>query len=88
MPNRKRIADLDLQIENLLTAILALRTDNAKRGEMDRRLSELARLKAERLRLMLRQVNSSAEQRLHQTTAPSAPNESEATAARRSTPDG
>ena len=61
MPYRKRIADLDLKIENLRQAIEALRIGNALRSEMDRALSELAKVKAERLRLMLRQVNLSTE---------------------------
>jgi hypothetical protein len=69
MPNRKQIAELDLKIANLLTAIEALRMDNASRTETDRMLSELARMKAERLRLMLRQVNISTERGVHDATA-------------------
>jgi hypothetical protein len=54
---------------------------------MDRLLSELARVKAERLRLMLRQLNITAEQRLHHSMA-GGPNQSEASATRRGNPDG
>ena len=65
MPNRTRIAELDLKIENLLAAIEALRRGNTDRSEMDRMLSDLARVKAERLRLMLRQININTERGLH-----------------------
>ena len=88
MPYRTLIADLDLKIENLRTAIEAFRTRNASRAEMDRLLSELARVKADRLRLMLRQVNIGAEQRHGQTIAPSGPEESEAITVGHGNPDG
>jgi hypothetical protein len=87
MPNREQIVELELKIENLRTAIEGLRVGNATRAEMDRVLSELARVKAERLRLMLRQVNFSTEQRLYQTTATRGPKDREASAARLSNPD-
>ena len=69
MPHRKQIAELDLKIENLRLAIDALRAGNMDRSEIDRALSELAREKADRLRLMLRQVNVSSGVR-HQPAAP------------------
>ena len=68
MPYGKKIAELDLKIENLRIAIEALRAGNARRAELDRALSELAKVKAERLRLMLRQVNLSAERGFEQET--------------------
>jgi hypothetical protein len=61
MPYRKHIADLDLKIENLRQAIEALRIRKGSHSEMDRALAEFARVKAERLRLMLRQVNFRSE---------------------------
>jgi hypothetical protein len=72
MPYQKQIAELELRIENLRLAIEALRIGKATRTEMDRALSDLARAKADRLRLMLRQVNFRSERGLHQATATSA----------------
>ena len=63
MPYRKKIADLQESIDAALAKIAEARADNAKRGlsrrattaEIDKMLVELARLKAERLRLMQKQ---------------------------------
>lgn len=69
MPYQQQIVDLDLRIENIRTAIEGLRSGNASRTEIDRALTKLARVKSERLRLMLRQVNLKTE--LHQSTGTS-----------------
>jgi hypothetical protein len=66
MPYRKQISELDLKIEKLRTAIDALRAGGMSRTQLDRALSDLARVKAERLRLMLRQVNYRAERDPHE----------------------
>jgi hypothetical protein len=82
MPYRKQIADLDLKIENLRTAIDAFRNSKMSRTEVDRALSELAKVKAERLRLMLRQVNLSTEGVRHQPPDVVGPQDSDGSAAR------
>jgi hypothetical protein len=86
MPHRKRIADLDLKIENLRQAIEVLRIHKGSQSQMDRALAELARVKAERLRLMLHQVNLGAGRGLHEA-AKSRPNDREASAAQLSNSD-
>jgi hypothetical protein len=88
MPDRKQIAELDLKIEILRMAIETLRVGNASRTEMDRALSELARVKAERLRLMLRRMNFSTERRRQQAIATSGPKDREASVARINDRDG
>jgi hypothetical protein len=82
MPYREQIAELDLRIENLRLAIAALRNSNMNRTEVDRALSELAKVKSERLRLMLRQVNYTTERVRRQTPAASGPESREGSAAR------
>ena len=82
MPYREQIAELDLRIENLRLAIAALRNSNMNRIEVDRALSELAKAKSERLRLMLRQVNYTTERVRRQPVAPSGPQDREGSAAR------
>lgn len=82
MPYRKQVGDLDLKIENLRLAIEAMRNGGMGRSEIDRALSELARVKAERLRLMLRQVNVSTERVSHQGAAAIAPNDRDPRGAR------
>jgi hypothetical protein len=67
MPHRKQISELDRKIENLILTIEALRRGKVSPNEIDRALYDLARVKAERLRLMLRQVNLSAEWSPHPT---------------------
>jgi len=70
-----QIAEIELKIENLHTAIEALRTAKASRTEIDQVLSELARVRAERLRRMLYQRNLGSERDLHEAAAISAPQE-------------
>jgi hypothetical protein len=67
------IAEMELRIENLHTAILALRAAKASPTEIDQVLSELARVKAGRLRRMLHQRNLSSERELHEAAAMSGP---------------
>lgn len=58
MPFTKQIADVDVSIENVRTMIELLRSRKLKPGDkqrLDNLLVELARLKAERLRLLDRQ---------------------------------
>jgi hypothetical protein len=86
MPHRKHIADLDLKIENLRQAIEALRIRKGSQSEMHRALAEFARVKAERLRLLLRQLNLGAERGLHEA-AKSRPSDREASAAQLSNAD-
>jgi hypothetical protein len=75
-----QLVELELKIENLRTAIEALRSANASRTEIDRALSELARVKAERLRLMLRQVNFNTERGARQAISTNGPIDREAVA--------
>ena len=71
------IAEIELKIENLHTAIETLRLAKASRTEIDHVLSELARVKAERLRRMLRQRNRSSEGELHEAAATGGPQDNE-----------
>lgn len=56
MPNRQKIAHVDRKIESLHAALDAMRGDRKAKGDRDRLLAQLARLKAERTRLMLHQL--------------------------------
>ena len=87
MPHCKQIAELEFKIENLRSAIESLRTSCATRADIDRALSELARVKAERLRLMLRHVNVRTEQLRDQAPTASGPKHRDAETVRLSDAD-
>ena len=88
MPHRKRISEFDRKIENLRVAIGALRRGKASADEIDRALSDLARVKAERLRLMLHQVNLGAERRPQTAAATGGPRDHDASAVQSSNSEG
>jgi hypothetical protein len=63
VPYGRKIADVDLQIAELLAVLSEKRGYAKDKGEQDKLLAQLARLKAERTRLMLRQ-------RVHEQSQP------------------
>ena len=52
MPSKKRIADVDRSIEELMASIVTMRAKGANQISIDPLLAHLARLKTERIRLM------------------------------------
>jgi len=52
MPQRPQIADMELSIERLRASIDALRAKGGRPSRIEKLLGRLARLKAERMRLM------------------------------------
>ena len=55
MPYKSQIADLDDQINELRGALEALRRRRRNRAAVEKLLNQLAKLKAKRTRLMMRQ---------------------------------
>jgi hypothetical protein len=56
VPFRKRIAEIDRSIAELRASIESLRDQQADQASLEKLLSDLARLRAERLRLMEHQL--------------------------------
>jgi len=56
MPFKRKIAEVEAQIEELRAKLASLRGQTQKGRERDRLLGTLARLNASRTRLMLRQL--------------------------------
>ena len=52
MPYRAKIADVERSIEELLASMVAMRAKGATIAAIDPMLGQLARLRAERLRLL------------------------------------
>lgn len=56
MPYKLRISDLDSKIEALRATLQDIRESRGTKAEQEKLLAKLARLKAERTRLMMRQI--------------------------------
>jgi hypothetical protein len=58
MPYARKIGEIDQAIAELRDAIGAMRRGQTRPGGLERALGELARLRAARTRLMLRQISA------------------------------